>query len=31
VVAVLLTTSNGKIKAWRDYFDMKMFTDKMKS
>jgi len=30
VVGVFETTANGKIKAWRDYFDMKMFTDQMK-
>ncbi len=30
VMGVFETTSNGKIKAWRDYFDMKMFTDQMK-
>jgi len=30
VAGVFETTSNGKIKAWRDYFDMKMFTDQMK-
>jgi len=30
VVGVFETTVNGKIKAWRDYFDMKMFTDQMK-
>jgi limonene-1,2-epoxide hydrolase len=30
VMGVFETTSNGKIKAWRDYFDLKMFTDQMK-
>jgi limonene-1,2-epoxide hydrolase len=30
VAGVFETTTNGKIKAWRDYFDMKMFTDQMK-
>ena len=30
VAGVFETTPNGKIKAWRDYFDMKMFTDQMK-
>jgi limonene-1,2-epoxide hydrolase len=30
VTGVFETTSEGKIKAWRDYFDMKMFTDQMK-
>lgn len=30
VAGVFETTSEGKIKAWRDYFDMKMFTDQMK-
>jgi limonene-1,2-epoxide hydrolase len=30
VAGIFETTSNGKIKAWRDYFDMKMFTDQMK-
>jgi limonene-1,2-epoxide hydrolase len=25
----VLHTASGKIKAWRDYFDMKMFTDQM--
>ena len=30
VMGVFETTANGKIKAWRDYFDMKMFTDQMK-
>jgi limonene-1,2-epoxide hydrolase len=30
VAGVFETTANGKIKAWRDYFDMKMFTDQMK-
>jgi limonene-1,2-epoxide hydrolase len=30
VVGVFETTANGKIKGWRDYFDMKMFTDQMK-
>ena len=31
VTGVFETTSDGKIKAWRDYFDMKMFTDQMKN
>ena len=31
VVGVFETAPNGKINAWRDYFDMKMFTDQMKS
>jgi limonene-1,2-epoxide hydrolase len=31
VTGVFETAANGKIKAWRDYFDMKMFTDQMKS
>ena len=31
VAGVFETAPNGKIKAWRDYFDMKMFTDQMKS
>jgi limonene-1,2-epoxide hydrolase len=30
VMGIFETTPNGKIKAWRDYFDMKMFTDQMK-
>lgn len=30
VAGVFETTPDGKIKAWRDYFDMKMFTDQMK-
>jgi limonene-1,2-epoxide hydrolase len=30
VAGVFETTPEGKIKAWRDYFDMKMFTDQMK-
>jgi limonene-1,2-epoxide hydrolase len=30
VAGVFETTPNRKIKAWRDYFDMKMFTDQMK-
>jgi len=30
VAGVFETTADGKIKAWRDYFDMKMFTDQMK-
>ena len=30
VAGVFETTPNVKIKAWRDYFDMKMFTDQMK-
>ena len=30
VMGVFETTPNGKIKGWRDYFDMKMFTDQMK-
>ena len=30
VAGVFETARNGKIKAWRDYFDMKMFTDQMK-
>lgn len=30
VMGVFETTPNGKIKAWRDYFDMKMFADQMK-
>ncbi len=30
VSGVFETTPDGKIKAWRDYFDMKMFTDQMK-
>ena len=30
VAGVFETTPNGKIKGWRDYFDMKMFTDQMK-
>jgi limonene-1,2-epoxide hydrolase len=31
VAGVFETAPSGKIKAWRDYFDMKMFTDQMKS
>jgi limonene-1,2-epoxide hydrolase len=31
VTGVFETTPDGKIKAWRDYFDMKMFTDQMKN
>jgi limonene-1,2-epoxide hydrolase len=30
VTGVFETAPNGKIKAWRDYFDLKMFTDQMK-
>jgi limonene-1,2-epoxide hydrolase len=30
VMGVFETTANGKIKGWRDYFDMKMFADQMK-
>lgn len=30
VAGVFETTSDGRIKAWRDYFDMKMFADQMK-
>jgi limonene-1,2-epoxide hydrolase len=30
VAGVFETTPDGKIKGWRDYFDMKMFTDQMK-
>jgi limonene-1,2-epoxide hydrolase len=30
VMGVFETTANGKIKAWRDYFDMKMYTDQLK-
>jgi limonene-1,2-epoxide hydrolase len=30
VVGVFETTVNGKIKAWRENFDMKMLTDPMK-
>jgi len=30
VMGVFETTPNGKIKAWRDYFDMKMYTDQLK-
>jgi len=30
VAGVFETTANSKIKAWRDYFDMKMYTDQLK-
>ena len=30
VMGVFETTPNGKIKAWRDYFDVKMYTDQLK-
>ena len=30
VTGVFETTANGKIKGWRDYFDMKMYTDQLK-
>lgn len=30
VMGVFETTAHGKIKAWRDYFDLKMFADQMK-
>jgi len=30
VTGVFETTPNGKIKAWRDYFDLKMYTDQLK-
>lgn len=30
VMGIFETTANGKIKAWRDYFDMKMYTDQLK-
>ena len=30
VIGIFEITSNGKIKAWRDYFDMEMFTAQMK-
>jgi limonene-1,2-epoxide hydrolase len=30
VIGVFEITPNGKIKAWRDYFDMEMFTAQMK-
>jgi limonene-1,2-epoxide hydrolase len=30
VIFVFETTPNGKIKAWRDYFDLKMYTDQLK-
>ena len=30
VMGVFEITSDGKIKAWRDYFDMEMFTAQMK-
>jgi limonene-1,2-epoxide hydrolase len=30
VMGVFETTPHGKIKGWRDYFDMKMYTDQLK-
>ena len=30
VTGVFETTDDGKIKAWRDYFDLKMYTDQLK-
>ncbi|MGH7931579.1 MAG: limonene-1,2-epoxide hydrolase family protein, partial [Candidatus Binataceae bacterium] len=30
VVGVFETTAAGKIKAWRDYFDMEMFAKQMR-
>jgi limonene-1,2-epoxide hydrolase len=30
VMGVFETTPNGKIKAWRDYFDVKMYSDQLK-
>jgi limonene-1,2-epoxide hydrolase len=30
VMGVFETTPNGKIKGWRDYFDLKMYTDQLK-
>ncbi|MGH7987078.1 MAG: limonene-1,2-epoxide hydrolase family protein [Candidatus Binataceae bacterium] len=30
VAGVFETTEGGKIKAWRDYFDMEMFTKQMR-
>ena len=29
-MGVFEITANGKIKAWRDYFDLKMYTDQLK-
>jgi limonene-1,2-epoxide hydrolase len=30
VTGVFEITNDGKIKAWRDYFDLKMYTDQLK-
>jgi limonene-1,2-epoxide hydrolase len=30
VTGVFEVTGDGKIKAWRDYFDLKMYTDQLK-
>ena len=30
VTGVFEITGDGKIKAWRDYFDLKMYTDQLK-
>jgi len=30
VMGVFETTANGKINAWRDYFDLKMYMDQLK-
>ena len=30
VTGVFEVTNDGKIKGWRDYFDLKMYTDQLK-